>query len=148
MRRVALPLFAACTVFALLGVSACETEEDAQPETPADNGAPADDPEEEPEVEPETDPEDIESLSVEAGEMYFEGLPETVAAGPVEIELDNVGDMQHDLVVEELDDEIVVEAAPGETATGDVELEPGEYTIYCSIGDHRAQGMETEVTVE
>jgi plastocyanin len=29
-----------------------------------------------------------------------------------------------------------------------VDLEPGEYEIYCAIGDHRAQGMEGTLTVE
>ncbi|RNL85822.1 plastocyanin/azurin family copper-binding protein [Halostreptopolyspora alba] len=93
-----------------------------------------------------------ETITVEAGEngqdLYFDGIPETLPAGTIEIDLDNVGDMPHDLVVEELDDEVVADTESGETDTGTVELEPGEYTFYCSIGNHREQGMEETVTVE
>jgi plastocyanin len=38
-------------------------------------------------------------------------------------------------------------AVPGGPTKGKVELQPGEYTIYCSIPGHRAAGMEATVTV-
>ena len=28
-----------------------------------------------------------------------------------------------------------------------VDLKPGEYTFYCPVGDHRAEGMEGKLTV-
>jgi uncharacterized cupredoxin-like copper-binding protein len=37
--------------------------------------------------------------------------------------------------------------APGQSTTVSVALEPGEYVFYCSIGNHRAMGMELTVTV-
>lgn len=36
----------------------------------------------------------------------------------------------------------------GATSTVTAELEPGEYTYYCAVGDHRGQGMEGTLTVE
>ena len=30
---------------------------------------------------------------------------------------------------------------------GKVDLEPGTYTIYCTISGHRAQGMQDTITV-
>ena len=40
-----------------------------------------------------------------------------------------------------------VEAQPGESATDDLLLFSGEYTVYCDIPGHRAAGMETTLTV-
>lgn len=71
----------------------------------------------------------------------------SAAAGTIEFELNNVGASEHDIVVEEADDTEVVRAAPGETATGSIELEAGTYTIYCSIPGHRASGMEGTLEV-
>ena len=36
---------------------------------------------------------------------------------------------------------------PGESTTFRVTLEPGTYVFYCSVGNHRAMGMEVTVTV-
>ena len=72
-----------------------------------------------------------------------------LAAGDYEIDVVNAGGATHDLVVEK-DGEDVAKSdtiAPGETGTVSVSLEPGEYVFYCSIGTHRAMGMEIEVTV-
>lgn len=84
-----------------------------------------------------------------AVDIDWEEAPETLPAGEVTLELDNQGSIDHDLTVEELGDEEVVEdIAGGESGTGTVELEPGEYTFYCDVGTHREAGMETTVTVE
>ena len=72
-----------------------------------------------------------------------------LAAGDYEIEVVNDGGATHDLVVEK-DGEDVAESesiAPGDTGSVQVPLEPGEYVFYCSIGTHRAMGMEVTVTV-
>lgn len=39
-------------------------------------------------------------------------------------------------------------AGPGETATMTVTLKAGTYTLYCPVGNHRAQGMQTTLTVK
>lgn len=90
------------------------------------------------------------TVEVGAGEFSFDGFPETLPVGTVEIVFENTGTVEHDLVLEEHGDEVVVpETAPGERATGSVSLlQRGEYTFYCSVADHREQGMETTVTVE
>jgi hypothetical protein len=38
-------------------------------------------------------------------------------------------------------------AVPGGPRSGKVELQPGDYTIYCTIPGHRAAGMEASVSV-
>jgi len=38
-------------------------------------------------------------------------------------------------------------AGPGGTATLTVTLQPGKYTMYCPVGNHRAMGMQTTFTV-
>src|SRR5690606_24318621 len=81
-------------------------------------------------------------------DLKYSQTSATVAAGEVEIVLTSGPSVEHNVVIEELDDEVVVEAGPGETASGTVELEPGTYTFYCSIPGHRQAGMEGTLTVE
>jgi plastocyanin len=70
-------------------------------------------------------------------------------AGDYTITVKNEGDATHDLVVEQ-DGKDVAKSdtlGPGDSATFTVTLQPGQYVFYCSIGNHRAMGMETDVTV-
>jgi plastocyanin len=90
-----------------------------------------------------------ETASFVAVDIDFTEAPEQVAAGAVEVELVNDGELPHNVVFEGVEgDSPVVEAGPGESATGTVELEPGEYTAYCGVPGHRDSGMEVSVTAE
>lgn len=63
------------------------------------------------------------------------------------VELVNDGLTQHDVAVEETGDVSALVLA-GESGTFIVpDLEPGEYTLYCTIIGHREAGMITRVTV-
>jgi uncharacterized cupredoxin-like copper-binding protein len=64
-----------------------------------------------------------------------------------DLTLDNQGVVEHDIVVEELDDRELVYADPGQSVTESVTLPAGTYTVYCSIPGHRAGGMEGTLTV-
>lgn len=82
-----------------------------------------------------------------AVDIDYEEAPEEVAAGTVDVELDNQGNIEHNVVIEELDDQKILDAAAGESDSGSVELEPGTYTYYCDVAGHRAAGMEGTLTV-
>ena len=72
-----------------------------------------------------------------------------VKAGTYAIKVVNNGNATHNLAVEEdgttkaTSDSI----GPGESTTLTVDLDAGKYVFYCSIGNHRAMGMEIDVTV-
>ncbi|QBI20355.1 hypothetical protein ER308_12795 [Egibacter rhizosphaerae] len=119
-----------------------EVAEAPDEEPAADDDEAADD-------EAADDGEAEETVEFVADDNFYEDLPDSVSAGTVEFVMDNQGAAEHDMVIEELGDEEVVELTPGgETASGTVELEPGEYTLYCSVPGHREAGMEATITVE
>lgn len=91
-------------------------------------------------------PED--ALEFVAVDIDFEDAPETAESGEVTVAIDNQGNLPHDVTFEEVGEEPVVEADAGETATDTVELEPGTYTYYCSVGTHRESGMEGTLEVQ
>ncbi len=90
---------------------------------------------------------DGDAHHLEAGDMYFEPDALSAPAGEIEITLENVGGVEHDFVVEEAGDELVVHSDPGETNTGTIELEAGTYTFYCDVPGHREAGMEGTLEV-
>lgn len=69
----------------------------------------------------------------------------TVPAGEVTFEYVNEGQLRHTLVVEGEDDFKLAVNARGDTDRGSIELEPGEYVIYCDEPGHA--GMEATLTV-
>ena len=75
---------------------------------------------------------------------------ENLSAGTYEVTAVNDGEATHDLVVERGGSDIAGTGdsfSPGGSATFTVTLEPGQYVFYCSVGNHRAMGMELTVEV-
>ena len=92
-----------------------------------------------------------EVQTITATEVEFSITPDrdSLPAGAYEIQVVNNGTTAHDLTVER-DGQAVAASdmiAPGQTGTVTVTLEPGQYVFYCSIGRHRALGMETTAQV-
>ena len=73
-----------------------------------------------------------------------EFVPADIVIAPGEVELVNEGAAPHTFTVEGEGVDVQVDA--GETATTEVELDPGTYTVFCNF--HRGQGMEGTLTVE
>ena len=79
-----------------------------------------------------------------AVDIDFESAPETLPAGETTITLTNNGAAPHNVTI---DDEVIVEAAPGSTEEGTIALEPGTYEYICSVPGHE-QSMNGSITVE
>ena len=83
------------------------------------------------------------------GDIAFEQDSLTAPAGSVTFEFTNEANIPHDFKIEKDGEDVGgTEVITGATAEATVELEAGEYTFYCSVGDHREDGMEGELTVE
>lgn len=91
-------------------------------------------------------------ITMDTGEFFF--APAVITASPgqaVSITLTNTaGQMPHDFVIDELDvaseqimngEQTVVTFVVPENAAGE------EYEFYCSVGDHRANGMVGTLTI-
>lgn len=84
------------------------------------------------------------TLAVLADEYSFD--PETIVltgGGELTIELENTGSLAHNLRV--FDGGSDIGGTPtftgGETRTGTVTAEPGEYELVCTVGNHAELGM-------
>lgn len=87
-------------------------------------------------------------MLVAAREFEFPDIEGAYWAGEIQVTLDNIGSAEHNIVFEGANEgSSVPQALPGETATATVNLFEGEYTYYCSIPGHRAQGMEGTITI-
>ena len=82
-----------------------------------------------------------------AVDIAYESAPSELPVGDVDLTLVNNGQIQHNVVLEERGDELILEAAGGETDEATVSFEAGELTYYCSITGHREAGMEGILTI-
>jgi plastocyanin len=92
-----------------------------------------------------------ESLTLTAdpgGEVSWEPADLSASAGSVTIKLVNESDNPHAVEVEGNGVEEESETITGSETELTVDLEPGEYTFYCPVGEHRQNGMEGTLTVE
>lgn len=87
---------------------------------------------------------------VRAASYGYEPSEVTLARGAVWFIVANLADIAHGFEVEGQGiEEEIAEIAPGATDSLLVTLEqPGEYTIYCPVGDHKSRGMTGTLTVE
>jgi hypothetical protein len=76
-------------------------------------------------------------------------MPQTLPPGPTEFVVANIGDVPHNFEIEGQGIERVFEQdlQPGERETMQVELEPGEYEVYCPVGNHAEMGMRLTLRV-
>jgi plastocyanin len=90
-----------------------------------------------------------EELTISETEFALDPADPTVAAGEVTITAVNDGATVHNLEVEGNGvEEITDDLDPGQSGKLTLDLEPGEYELYCAIGTHADQGMEGTLTVE
>lgn len=82
-----------------------------------------------------------------AVDIEYAQAPQALPPGDVDVTLDNQGSIEHNVVIEERGDELILEAGGGSTDEATVALEAGEYTYYCDVPGHRAT-MEGTLTVE
>jgi plastocyanin len=90
------------------------------------------------------------TVAVVAKEYSFD--PETIVltgGGKLTVDLDNQGTLAHNLRVFDGGTDIggTPTFAGGEPRTGTVQVEPGEYELLCTVGDHAALGMKGKLTV-
>jgi plastocyanin len=78
--------------------------------------------------------------------LRFDQDQYTAAAGEVTIDYENSGNLTHTLLIEGVDDFKLSVTSNGDTDEGTVDLEPGDYRIYCDIPGH--ESMEATLTVE
>ena len=80
------------------------------------------------------------------GAVAYEQTALTAPAGSITVEFTNEAALAHDFRIEEIGAGTSIFAEGSESVT--VELEPGEYTFFCSVPGHRSGGMEGKLDVE
>ena len=93
--------------------------------------------------------ETVEVATDPGGALAFVQDSLSAPAGSVTFEFTNEANIPHDFQIEQDGEdvdgtEVITQAEEDLT----VELEPGTYTYYCSVGNHREEGMEGELTIE
>lgn len=77
-------------------------------------------------------------------------MPDRLPAGAITFNVTNVGERLHNLEIEGQGVEAVLpqDLESGQSGSMTVELAPGEYTVYCPVGQHADRGMMMTLVVE
>jgi hypothetical protein len=90
-------------------------------------------------------------LQVTADEFRFALSRGSVRAGPVVIELYNLGEDDHDLALRRQANGAVTRrirvVGPGKVRQLETSLARGRYALWCTLSDHRARGMRATLVV-
>ena len=93
-----------------------------------------------------TDQARVAGAEVVAKDFAFEPGTVEVSNGS-ELKLLNKGYAFHNIKVEGEADLLIPDVDSGGEESATVDLEPGMYLIFCTVGDHRSQGMEGRLVV-
>ena len=74
---------------------------------------------------------------------------QTFTAGPYAFTVHNTGQTAHNLTIEGpgVDKQATSTIQPGQTATLVVIFQKGSYELWCSVDEHKEQGMDLHITV-
>jgi plastocyanin len=89
-------------------------------------------------------------LGVKAFEFGFTLSRQSIAAGDTIVELNNRGEDEHDLHLQQIDggpEYEVGDTAPSTYSRLRLVTEPGQYRLWCSLLDHAELGMDTTIDV-
>ncbi|CAN5364595.1 hypothetical protein BH24CHL10_BH24CHL10_09480 [soil metagenome] len=119
----------------LIGLVACSS--------PAESNAPASD-------APASEAPSAEALAVSVADFMIDPSALEVTGSTVTIDVTNDGPTPHNLTVRDQAGEVVMATADlsvDGTETITAELEPGDYTMFCSLAGHESLGMVRTLTV-
>ena len=90
-------------------------------------------------------------VQVVSQEFHLSPSRYVLKSGPAIVELYNLGEDDHDLVIQRVGSTAPVgRIAPLHSRTvadRELNLKPGKYIHWCSLADHRQLGMQTRLTV-
>jgi plastocyanin len=125
--------FAVIAAAAALGIAGCGGDDEPEPAPAGDSSA-------------------ASTLKIAAdpgGAKKFTETALTAKAGKVTVDFSNPSQLPHAVEIEGNGVEQETETVTGADAPAiTVDLKAGEYTFYCPVGDHRAEGMEGTLTVQ
>jgi len=135
----------AAVVLAATGLAACgDDDEDTASSPPPPPAAQT-----EPGAEGTAAAKTVEIGTDPGGKLAFVQDSLTAPAGSVTFAFSNPADVPHDFKIEKDGEDVGgTEVVTKSDESLNVDLEPGTYTYYCSVGSHRDAGMEGELTVE
>ena len=87
------------------------------------------------------------AVDVWAEDIRFHEDRYQASAGAVDMSFHNDGSIVHTLVIEDVDGFKLEVEGHGDDDRGTVDLEAGDYTIYCDVAGHREAGMEATLEV-
>jgi len=87
------------------------------------------------------------TVRVRMSEFKYEMQPVEVPAGTVTFQVENVGTVEHDFLIEGLD-KGTQQLRPGQSATLTVDLKPGSYNVFCNVAGHKEAGMQMQLVVK
>lgn len=95
-----------------------------------------------------TAPKPDNVVSVKLGDFSVE-LPKTMSPGKKVFEITNQGILDHSFEIEGkgLNRKLQSNVPPGGQRTMEVDLQPGDYEIYCPLPTHKERGMSMKLTV-
>ncbi len=143
-------LLGLAAVLALLGVMLMGCPPEAMDDPPVEDPAEIAAMEEAMDEVTDEPEEALEMQTIEV--MLVDGeiqMPDTLAAGMYMFDVTNDGELPHNFEIEGQGMEAALDEdlQPGENGMLSVELEAGDYEVYCPVGDHAEQGMQMTLTV-